>query len=217
MTIQSKIMQWRNAGRFCAARISDYGELFQIELAETKTRVLSEVVAFVALAVGALFTLSFVCIAVIISAAGTPYFIQVAWGVAGAWLFCRSRFALTAAVRAVSDVAQRARARHPCDQGGKSMNHADAQSRMLARMAQTREEFVMRRLRTVSAVSPRVTSATASAGPWALRTPNAAFVSAPLVGLVVLGPRRALQTALQAGLSTWTTKLINAFVHSTTR
>jgi uncharacterized membrane protein YqjE len=87
MTIQSKIMQWRNAGRFCAARNSDYGELFQIELAETKTRVLSEVVAFVALAVGALFTLSFVCIAVIISAAGTPYFIQVAWGVAGAWLF----------------------------------------------------------------------------------------------------------------------------------
>jgi len=42
--------------------------LLRIELAETKTRLLREVIALVALAVSALFTLSFFCIAVIASA-----------------------------------------------------------------------------------------------------------------------------------------------------
>jgi hypothetical protein len=38
------------------------------------------------LAVASLFTLSFVCIAVIATAWGTPYFLQVVWGVAAMWL-----------------------------------------------------------------------------------------------------------------------------------
>jgi len=86
MSVQSKIMRWRNVGRFCVQRVADYGELFRIELAETKTRLLHEVIALVALAVGALFTLSFLCIAIIVSAWGTPYFLSVVWGVAAAWL-----------------------------------------------------------------------------------------------------------------------------------
>jgi len=39
----------------------------------------------VALAVCTLFTLSFLCIAIIASAIGTPYFLAVVWGVAGIW------------------------------------------------------------------------------------------------------------------------------------
>jgi uncharacterized membrane protein YqjE len=86
MSAQSKITRWRNVGRFCTRRVADYGELFRIELAETKTRLLHEVIALVALAVGALFTLSFLCIAIIASAWGTPYFLSVVWGVAATWL-----------------------------------------------------------------------------------------------------------------------------------
>jgi len=48
MSVQSKIAQWRHVGRFFAQRVSDYGELFRIELAETKSRLLHEVVALVA-------------------------------------------------------------------------------------------------------------------------------------------------------------------------
>jgi hypothetical protein len=73
MSVQSKISQWRHVGRFCARRVS------------TKSRLLNEVVALVALAVGALFTLSFLCIAIIATAIGTPYFLAVVWGVAGTW------------------------------------------------------------------------------------------------------------------------------------
>ena len=85
MSVQSKIAQWRHVGRFFAQRVSDYGELFRIELAETKSRLLHEVVALVALAVCTLFTLSFLCIAIIASAIGTPYFPAVVWGVAAIW------------------------------------------------------------------------------------------------------------------------------------
>jgi uncharacterized membrane protein YqjE len=86
MSAQSRIMLWRTVGRFCAQRVADYGELFRIELAETKTRLLHEAIALIALAVGALFTLSFLCIAIIVSAWGTPYFLSVVWGVAATWL-----------------------------------------------------------------------------------------------------------------------------------
>ena len=86
MSAQSKITRWRNVGRFCSRRVADYGELIRIELAETKTRLLHEVIALVALAVGALFTLSFLCIAIIASAWGTPYFLSVVWGVVATWL-----------------------------------------------------------------------------------------------------------------------------------
>src|ERR1700710_1159090 len=86
MSARAKITQWRNVGRFCAQRVADYGELFRIELAETKNRVLHEVIALVALAVGALFTPSFLCIAIIATAWGTPYFLIVVWGVAATWL-----------------------------------------------------------------------------------------------------------------------------------
>ena len=68
MSVQSEITRWRDVSRFYAQRVSDYGELLRIELAETKTRLLREVIALVALAVSALFTLSFLCIAVIASA-----------------------------------------------------------------------------------------------------------------------------------------------------
>ncbi|BBQ02464.1 hypothetical protein BSFA1_75920 (plasmid) [Burkholderia sp. SFA1] len=86
MTIQRKIANWRRIGHFCAGRLVDYGELIPIELAETKKRVLHEVVALVALTIGTLFTLSFVSIAVIVTAVGTPNLVLTAWCVAGTWL-----------------------------------------------------------------------------------------------------------------------------------
>jgi hypothetical protein len=65
MSVQSKITRWRNVSRFCVRRVGDYGELFRIELAETKTRLIHEVIA---------------------SAWRTPYFLLVVWGVAATWL-----------------------------------------------------------------------------------------------------------------------------------
>jgi uncharacterized membrane protein YqjE len=86
MSVRSKVTKWRNVGRFCVERATDYGELLGIELEETRRRLVRGLSALVALAVAGLFTLSFVCIAVIATAWRTPYFLPVVWGVAGMWL-----------------------------------------------------------------------------------------------------------------------------------
>lgn len=86
MSMRTKVIRWRNVGRFCIERASDYGELLGVELDETRRRMVRELSALVALAVAGLFTLSFVCIAVIATAWGTPYFLPVVWGVAAMWL-----------------------------------------------------------------------------------------------------------------------------------
>ncbi|RKR37720.1 phage holin family protein [Paraburkholderia sp. BL17N1] len=86
MSMRSKVAKWRNVGRFCVGRATDYGELLGVELEETRTRLVRELSALVALAVAGLFTLSFVCIAIIATAWRTPYFLQVVWGVAATWL-----------------------------------------------------------------------------------------------------------------------------------
>ncbi|PRX23100.1 putative superfamily III holin-X [Paraburkholderia sp. BL18I3N2] len=86
MSVRSKITKWRNVSAFCVERATDYGELLGIELKETRQRLVRELSALVVLAVAGLFTLSFVCIAVIATAWGTAYFLQVVWGVAGMWL-----------------------------------------------------------------------------------------------------------------------------------
>jgi uncharacterized membrane protein YqjE len=86
MSVRTKVMKWRNVGRFCAERAGDYGELLAVELDETRKCLVRELSALVALAVAGLFTLSFVCIAIIATAWQTPYFLQVVWGVAAMWL-----------------------------------------------------------------------------------------------------------------------------------
>jgi fatty acid desaturase len=86
MSIQSKVTQWGNVSRFCVERLADYSELLTIEASRMRARLMREVIALVALAVAGLFTLSFVCIAIIATFWGTPYFIHVVWAVAGAWL-----------------------------------------------------------------------------------------------------------------------------------
>ena len=86
MSMRSKVTKWRNVGRFCIERATDYGELLGVELEETRKCLVRELSALVALAVAGLFTLSFVCIAIIATAWGTPYFLPVVWGVAGMWL-----------------------------------------------------------------------------------------------------------------------------------
>ena len=86
MSIRSKVTKWRNVGRFCIERATDYGELLGVELEETRKCLVRELSALVALAVAGLFTLSFVCIAIIATAWRTPYFLPVVWGVAAMWL-----------------------------------------------------------------------------------------------------------------------------------
>jgi uncharacterized membrane protein YqjE len=86
MSMQTKLDRWRNVSRFVMTRLADYGELFAIELAETRARVMREMLALVALAVTVLFTLSFFCFALIASAWNTAYFLTVVWGIAAAWL-----------------------------------------------------------------------------------------------------------------------------------
>jgi uncharacterized membrane protein YqjE len=86
MSIQLRVKCWRNVGHFYASRVADYSELFSIELEQARARLVREVIALIALSVAALFSLSFLSIAVIATALGTPYFVQVAWGVAGLWI-----------------------------------------------------------------------------------------------------------------------------------
>jgi uncharacterized membrane protein YqjE len=86
MSVRLKIMKWRNVGRFCVERANDYGELLGVELEETRKRLVHELSALVALAVAGLFTLSFVCIAIIATAWETPYFLYVVWAIAAMWL-----------------------------------------------------------------------------------------------------------------------------------
>ena len=86
MSIHTKLSQWRNVARFCSSRAVDYAELLALELEEAKGRLVREVIAMVVLAVAAMFTLSFLCVAIIVTAWNTPYVISVAWGVAAAWL-----------------------------------------------------------------------------------------------------------------------------------
>jgi uncharacterized membrane protein YqjE len=85
MSIKSKVITWRTVGRFCANRASDYGDLLFIEFADT-TRLVRELIAVLAMVVAALFTLSFLCSAIIASAWQTAYFVPVVWGVAATWL-----------------------------------------------------------------------------------------------------------------------------------
>src|SRR6185312_12459472 len=75
MSIHSKLDRWRNVSRFVVDRVSDYTQLVSIELAQTRVRLVREIIALVAVAVTGLFTLSFVCIALIATAWNTPYFL----------------------------------------------------------------------------------------------------------------------------------------------
>lgn len=86
MSVRLKIMKWRNVGRFCVERANDYGELLGVELEETRKSLVHELSALVALAVAGLFTLSFLCIAIIATAWQTPYFLYVVWAIAAMWL-----------------------------------------------------------------------------------------------------------------------------------
>jgi uncharacterized membrane protein YqjE len=86
MSIHSKLDRWRNVSRFVIGRLSDYTQLISIELAETRVRLVREMIALVAVAVAGLFTLSFLCIALIATAWNTRYFLAVVWAIAGVWL-----------------------------------------------------------------------------------------------------------------------------------
>jgi uncharacterized membrane protein YqjE len=86
MSIKSRVITWRNVGRFCASRISDYSDLLFIEFADAKARLIRELIAVLAMVIAGLFTLSFLCFAIIASAWQTAYFVPIVWAVAATWL-----------------------------------------------------------------------------------------------------------------------------------
>ncbi|SAK56823.1 hypothetical protein AWB76_02360 [Caballeronia temeraria] len=92
------------------------------------------------------------------------------------------------------------------------MKHARAQEAVLARMAESRAELIAARIASepvsVSRV-PRTLPATTRAAPWFLRTPNAELVALALVGVAILGLRRTVQTAVGAGLSASTHRVVD--------
>jgi hypothetical protein len=81
---RGRVRAWKAVGAFCARCGSDYAEL--LSLADTKAKLLRELIAMVALALSPLFALSFLCIAMIATAFGSSYFIDVVWGEAGTWI-----------------------------------------------------------------------------------------------------------------------------------
>ncbi|ASL47783.1 hypothetical protein bAD24_III10330 [Burkholderia sp. AD24] len=86
MSIRENVTKWKNVGRFCAERVADYGELISVEFEEIRKRLVRELCALVLMAVAALFTVSFFCVAIIATAWGTPHFLGTVWGIAAAWL-----------------------------------------------------------------------------------------------------------------------------------
>jgi hypothetical protein len=88
MSFDSKVTQLGAVSRFCVGRFSDYTELFSIELRQACDRLVRDVIILAALAVAGLFTLAFMCAALIASVWITPYFMWVVWGVAGAGCYC---------------------------------------------------------------------------------------------------------------------------------
>ena len=85
MKIRSTLARWRGIAHFCTARAVDYGELFALELEFTKSRLAREIIAVVVLAVAGLFTLSFVCVALIVTVWNTQYVVPMVWGIAATW------------------------------------------------------------------------------------------------------------------------------------
>lgn len=88
-----------------------------------------------------------------------------------------------------------------------SGNTVTAQRSILARMAATRAELV-----ATSHVSGVVSNSTSAArnrspreGPVFLQSPYAGLLAGLLVGVVVLGPRRTIGTAVRIGLMPWIT------------
>jgi MFS family permease len=99
MSFDSKVTQLGAVSRFCVGRFSDYTELFSIELRQACDRLVRDMIILAALAVAGLFTLAFMCVALIASFWITPYFMRVVWGVAGGLAVTVCRCFLGAQIR----------------------------------------------------------------------------------------------------------------------
>jgi hypothetical protein len=98
------------------------------------------------------------------------------------------------------------------------MKHAVQQEVILARMAESRSELVAAHALDEPARIARVPrtrpSTPTNAAPWFLRTPNAELIALALVGVAVLGLRRTVQTAVGAGLSASTHRVLGDFLNA---
>ena len=82
----SSLRKWQNVARFSASRLGDYANLAAVELEIARQRLLRDLMLYALLWLSAMFGLAFVCVAVIVSAASTPYLIETTWAVAGFWV-----------------------------------------------------------------------------------------------------------------------------------
>jgi uncharacterized membrane protein YqjE len=85
MALPSKIRRWRNVAHFSASRLSDYASLAAVEFDLARKHLVRDVILYSLLGLSVMFGLAFVCVAVIVSAAGTPYLTETAWAVAAFW------------------------------------------------------------------------------------------------------------------------------------
>lgn len=85
MALFSRIKRWQNVAQFSASRLTDYTNLAAVEFDLIRKHFLRDVVLYSLLGLSLMFGMAFVCVAVIVSAARTPYLIDTAWAVAAFW------------------------------------------------------------------------------------------------------------------------------------
>ena len=211
MSVHSKVAQWQNAGRFCVERATDYSDLLGIGIEQTRKSVVRELSALVALTVAGLFSLSFACLAIIATAWGTPYFLQVVSGccrVVAAGLVCfhvHRSFPETRPVAPCPSDGDPQRSRH-LERGAqmtRTPGDREIETAILTRMADSRATLLAAN-RTSSAI-PAIRKqwrlpANSLIGALA-DAPHVALLLALCVGAIVIGPRRTIGIVGRSGVT----------------
>lgn len=86
MALFSEVQRWRNIASFSTSRLQDYVSLIAIELELAKRSLIRDVILYSILGLSAMFSLAFICFAIILSAAHTTYYVEIGWGVALFWV-----------------------------------------------------------------------------------------------------------------------------------
>lgn len=86
MALFPQVQKWRNVANFSTSRLQDYVSLIAIELELAKRNAVRDVILYAVLGMSAMFSLAFICVAIILSAAHTAYSVEVGWLVAAFWV-----------------------------------------------------------------------------------------------------------------------------------
>ncbi|AOK31881.1 hypothetical protein WS67_20825 [Burkholderia singularis] len=86
MVVLSKLRKWQNVAQFSASRLTDYAGLAAVEFDLARKYFLRDLILYALLGLSVMLGLAFVSVAAIVSAATTPYLIEIAWSVAAFWM-----------------------------------------------------------------------------------------------------------------------------------